>query len=368
VKIALLTSSRADYGIYFPLIRELMGDPYFSTSIIAFGTHLSQQHGYTVSQIEKDGFKVSHRLDTAPLDDSPAAIATSMAKTIDRFTEVWRKESFDLVFCLGDRYEMFAACASSAPFNLSLAHIHGGEETAGAIDDAFRHSITHLAKYHFAAAEQFRERIVQLKGNESNVYNVGSLSIDNLSAIKYYTVDEFKSRYGIDMSVPTILITFHPETVDFKANGKYVDELTAALRHVSNFQLVITMPNADTMGNIVRSKLTEFIKDTPSATGFESLGMLGYLSCMKHCSLMLGNSSSGYIEASYFPKYVIDIGNRQTGRIVTDNIHRCGLEARQILQSIDQFRSHHGSLKKVNIYGEGHTAKKIISIIKKING
>lgn len=367
MKVAVLTSSRADYSIYYPLLKKLQADPYFSLSVIAFGTHLSEKHGYTVRQIEHDGFEVAYALTTFPEDDSPASIAQSMAKTITGFASVWPTSHFDLVFCLGDRYEMFAACSSGMPFNVKFAHIHGGEKTLGAIDDAFRHAITHMSSYHFTAAEPYRQRVVELTQSEINAYNVGSLSIDNLKNLRLFDIPEFKKRFHIDLSMPSILITFHPETASYEKNEGYVNELISALNTIKEYQLIITMPNADTMGNLIRSRLTNFANSVDNAVVVESFGTLGYLSCMKHCSFMLGNTSSGYIEASFFPKYVVDLGNRQTGRIVTENIHRCGISAQEILNNVSHFKKRSKSPGNIEIYGEGNAAEKICTIIKGIN-
>jgi GDP/UDP-N,N'-diacetylbacillosamine 2-epimerase (hydrolysing) len=366
MKIGVLTSSRADYSIYLPLLKTIQADPFFSLSIIAFGTHLSAKLGYTLDKIKEDGFESVHTLQTYPENDSPNAIVESMGKTLMVFSDFWNKVKFDLVFCLGDRFEMFAACASAIPFNIKLAHIHGGEQTLGAIDDVFRHSITHMSSYHFTASEVYKRKVIELKG-ESNVYNVGSLSIDNLKKLKLYDAAEFNNQFKIDISRPSILITFHPETVSFEKNEFYVEELISALKEVEGYQFIITMPNADTMGNMIRHKLTDFIEQTPHAVGVESFGTVGYLSCMKHCSFMLGNTSSGYIEASFFPKYVVDLGSRQTGRIVTGNINRCDIEKSEILKGIKKFKNEK-SLQKIEMYGKGNAAKQITRIIKQING
>ena len=362
-RIGILTSSRADYGIYYPLLKKLQSDPFFSLSVIAFGTHLSLKFGFTVNKIKEDGFPVTHQLETMPPDDHPEGISIAMGKTILAFSSLWAKEKFDVVLCLGDRYEMFAACASSVPYNIRLAHLHGGEETLGAIDDCFRHSITHMSSIHFTAAEIYRRRVVALKGSDKNVFNTGSLSIDNLTQLKLYTLEEFKSKFDIDLSIPTILVTFHPETVSYEKNEQHVIELISAMEKLTKYQFIITMPNADTMGNLIRAKLVEFIERSGNVIGIESFGTIGYLSCMKHCSFMLGNTSSGYIEASYFPKYVIDLGTRQDGRIVTENIRKCSIERNAIIEAINIYESVQLP-PKIDIYGSGKTSDYIVEILK----
>jgi GDP/UDP-N,N'-diacetylbacillosamine 2-epimerase (hydrolysing) len=363
MKVGVLTSSRADYSIYFPLLKQLRDDPFFDLEIIAFGTHLSPGHGSTVEKIVSDGFEVKHRLHTLPASDSPQAIAEAMGKTQIEFSALWAGHGFDLVFCLGDRYEMFAACASAVPFNLKLAHIHGGEETAGAIDNVFRHAITVMASVHFTAAEPYRQRVIQLLNADAQVYNVGSLSIDNLQNLNLYDVEEFKSRFGIDLAIPSILITFHPETVSFQKNDLFVNELIKALDAIKDYQFIITMPNNDTMGNLIRERLNSFIGNNPRAFGIESLGTIGYLSCMKYASFLLGNTSSGFIEASFFPKFVINLGDRQKGRIVTPNIRNCPIDADAIISAVHEIEKLEVP-PPVTLYGKGDASARIKAILK----
>ncbi len=364
MRVAILSSSRADYSIYYPLLKKLAEDSFFTLHIIAFGTHLSEKHGLTINQIVKDGFKVDLTVSTVSEGDSPRAIAESMGRTMSAFAPIWEDSAFDIVFCLGDRYEMFAACASSVPYRVKLAHIHGGEQTTGAIDDAFRHAMTHMAQYHFTACEAYRERVIELKKSDQNVYNVGALSLDNLNNSEFYSLEEFKGLFGIDLSKPSVLVTFHPETVTFERNEEYITEIISAISELKKYQFIITMPNADTLGNRVRSNWNSFLSVSTNSIGVESFGTKGYLTCMKHCVFMLGNTSSGYIEASYFPKHVIDLGNRQTGRIATPNIRRCPIKRADILRAIVDIEQKGGELPRIEIYGKGDAASKIIRILK----
>jgi GDP/UDP-N,N'-diacetylbacillosamine 2-epimerase (hydrolysing) len=221
-----------------------------------------------------------------------------------------------------------------------------------------------MASFHFAAAKEYKNRIIELKKSKLNVYNTGSLSIDNLKKMKLLSIADFQKKFNIDLSIPTILITFQPETVDFEKNKRYISILTETLGELAKFQLVITMPNEDTMGMYIRRKLVSFINKNSNAFKIETFGTIGYLSCMKHCKMMLGNTSSGFIEASFFSKYVINIGKRQDGRIVTPNIRSVDINKIKILSAVNSFTKF-----KVNnyngIYGNGSTAEKIISIIKK---
>jgi GDP/UDP-N,N'-diacetylbacillosamine 2-epimerase (hydrolysing) len=366
MKIGILTSSRADYSIYYPLLKALQNDDSFNLNIIAFGTHLSGSFGRTVDNIISDGFPVSERVETMPLGDQPKNISSAMGKAIDYFSDVWSRTQYDLVFCIGDRYEMFAACSSTVPFDIKLAHIHGGEETTGAIDNVFRHAITSMSEIHFPTTSVYADRIAQIKGAHRNIFNVGALSIDNLKNLSLLSIEAIWDRFRIDLSKPSILVTFHPETVAYSKNALYINEVVSALKEVEGYQLLITMPNADTMSNVIRNTFLDFSRHVSNVTIVESLGTIGYLSCMKYCAFMLGNTSSGFVEASFFPKYVINLGERQTGRLRTPNILDCRIEKKAILSAIHQV-ANAAPLPSVDVYGTGNAAEKIVKIIKKMH-
>jgi len=363
LKVAVLTSSRADYSLLYPLLIKLKQDSYFNLNIIAYGTHLSKKHGYTIDAILNDGFEVSYYIDTNPTSDKPFSISKAMGMVIRKFSGIWKKGKFDLIISIGDRFEMFAACTASIPFNIPIAHIHGGETTLGAIDDIFRHSITQMSTFHFTATEIYKKRVIELKGSDKNIYNVGGLSIDNMISQKLLSKESFKNKFNIDISIPSILITFQPETINHNKNKEYINVLINALSELKNFQLIITMPNADTMGNYIRKKLEQFIIKNENAIKVESFGTIGYLSCMKYCAMLLGNTSSGFIEAAYFPKYVINLGDRQLGRLVTPNIKNVPIEKNEILKAVEEY--HNIDLPEYNrVYGIGNAADNIIKIIK----
>jgi GDP/UDP-N,N'-diacetylbacillosamine 2-epimerase (hydrolysing) len=364
MKVGVLTSARSDYGNYRQLLRVLNNDIFFNVSLIVFGTHLSHEHGYTVSNIYDDGYyERTIEIDIIPKGDDALSICKMMGETINKLSTLWSVEKFDLVFCLGDRFEMFAACSSTIPFNIPLAHISGGEETLGAIDDKFRHSITSMSKYHFTTTEVYRNRVINIKSNNENVYNVGSLNIDNLNNTKFLSKIEFKECYNIDLNLPSILFTFHPETISFEKNKSHISEIISALKEITGYQFIITMPNADTMNGLIRNELNNFISECPNAIGIESFGSVGYFSCIKYCAFMLGNTSSGFVEAGYFKKFVINLGQRQQGRIVTDNIINCEINKDSILTAINQIKDKIFN-SKITLYGEGGSAEKISEILK----
>ena len=368
MRVGVLTSSRADFGIYFPLLEELKNDEKFSLEIIAFGTHLNKSFGYTLNEIKKAGFTVNYKIETPVKNDSAEDISNSIGNTISLFSNFWKMEIFDLVFCLGDRYEMFAAVVAASPFNLDFAHIHAGETTLGAIDNSYRHSISLMSKYLFVTNNQYKKRATEISLNKNNVFNVGALSIDNLKKQTLYTKEEFKKIFNIDISISSILITFHPETVNYRQNNIFIKELILALEVLKEeYQLVITMPNSDTMGDMIRKEILKFSENKNNVKVIESFGMKGYLTCMKYCDFLLGNTSSGFVEAAFFPKKVINLGNRQEGRIITNNIFNSEITKQDILDTVTLLKNKE-VLEDTNIYGNGKAAINIIKVIKKKYG
>ncbi len=366
MKIGILTSTRADFGIYLPLIKFLSSEKDFEVEIIAFGTHLSQKYGMTINEIYRQGFDVKHQIHTLPHNDTPEEIAKSIGETVTKFSDFWSSNSFDLVFTLGDRYEMFAAVTAASPFNIKIAHIHGGETTLGAIDNAYRHSISLMSKYVFVSTETYKKRAIEITEKPQNVFNVGALSVDNLKQVELYSISEMQQQFKIDLSKPTILSTFHPETINLEKNLEYINELLQAIDILrKKYQIVITMPNADTMGLSIREKIINFSKGRKNIIIIESFGMKGYLSCMKYSTFLLGNTSSGFVEAAFFPKWVINLGNRQDGRIITENIISIPVNKQAILKAVNEIENRKLP-ENCNIYGDGKTAERITQTVKNL--
>jgi len=362
--IQIFSSSRADYGILKPLIHALSACEEFICTIVAFGSHTIKDSTPSLKEIHHDKYLPITEIKTQDVGQQPEDVSRAMASTIQAISEHIVCHKPDLIICLGDRFEMFAAITATVPFQIQIAHIHGGEETSGAIDNELRHAISLFSSYHFACTDRYADRIKEITGKQEHVYNVGALSIENLQEIEYFSIDEFKSVFGIDMSRPTILSTFHPETVAYHENLRYVDELIKAFKQLNKYQIVITMPNLDTAHNDVRSRLQTFVDETAYAVGVESLGMRGYLSCMKRCEFLIGNTSSGFIEASYFPKWVVNLGARQDGRIRTTNILDVkNITMQNILNAVDKIEHN-----RVNFfshpYGNGQTSSSIVNILK----
>jgi len=368
MKIGILTSSRADFGIYYPLIKKLTNEVDFEVEIIAFGTHLQKNYGHTIDEILSLGFQVKHAIRTSVENETPKDISNTIGDTVLKFSSFWNDTKFDLIFALGDRYEMFAAVAAATPFQVNFAHIHAGETTLGAIDNAYRHSISLFSKYLFVSTESYKKRGIEILKIPENVFNVGALSIDNLKHQKLFTLKEFQEKFDIDLTKPTILTTFHPETISFDKNEMYIEELLNALEVLkAKYQIVITMPNSDTLGNMIRKKIEIFGKVYPEVKLIESFGMQGYLTCMKYCAMLLGNTSSGFVEAAFFPKWVINLGDRQKGRIITENIINTKINQKDILQKVNNIENMKLS-DSTNIYGDGNTAERIVEKIKQCYG
>jgi len=364
MEIAILTSSRADFGFYKPLLNLLKAQKEIGFKLIVFGTHLSFDHGYTINDIRASGYDNIIEIDAVPHGDKSIDIVNTIANTHVKFAELWNQNYFDLIICIGDRYEMFASVSASIPFNIPIAHISGGEETLGAIDNVYRHSLTIMSKYHFTNTISNAERVKQIIGTSKNVFHTGSLAVDNINETKVYNAYEFKELFDFDIDQPFILFTFHPETVDYMRNQQYADVITDVLSKL-DYSVLVTMPNADTMGGIIREALYMASANNNKIKLVESLGSKGYYTALDSCFLVLGNSSSGIIEAASFSKYVINLGNRQLGRETGRNVIHCEIDKEKIFKAIDNVVEL-PKLKAENIYGDGCASTKIYKILQNI--
>ena len=364
MNIGILTSSRADYGIYLPLLRRLSQGGSFKLFIFAFGTHVSHFHAYNIEKLIADNWGEVVPVESMVLGDSPEAISTAIGLTTIKFSSVWQKYEgeLNLIICLGDRYEMFAAVSAAVPFNIPICHIHGGETSLGAIDNIFRHSLTQMASLHFVSTEQYAEKVRKLSDENAQVWNVGALSLDNIQQMELYSVSDFHRKFGIDLNIPSILTTFHPETKAGEKNLQYVEELIQAILLSRDYQWIITMPNADTFGNRIREKLNDIIDQNPSIIGIENFGTRAYFSAMKHCKFLLGNTSSGILEAASFCKFVVNLGYRQKGRACSENVIHTPINTAAILDAIARAASL-GEYTGNNIYWNGGASDRIYNVL-----
>lgn len=364
-RIGVLTSSRADYGIYLPLLRKIKASDDFELSMIVFGTHLSPFHGMTVDLIRTDGFSIDYQINSMLLHDDENAIATASSLTMLKFSDFWQNhfDDFDLVFCLGDRYEMFGAVYAGIPYGIKFAHIHGGETTVGAIDNIYRHAISQASHLHFTSTENYKEKVYQIT-NSKGIFVTGALSLDNLRNVKLYSLLEMKANFGIDFSKGTILITVHPETVASEMNINFAHICYEVFYELAKkYQLVITMPNADTLGSVFRNEFVKLKNELKkNIILVENFGTQGYFSAMHYSKFLIGNTSSGIIEAASFGKYVINLGDRQLGRLSGANVKHSAFNVQSILDNVGIIESD-GEYKGDNPYDLKGASEKICQVL-----
>ncbi len=367
VRIGVLTSSRADFGVYLPLLRAFQQDNDIIFDLIVFGTHLSQIHGYTINNILEENFRVNYRIPTVIADDTENAIATSAALTSLKFADFWanHNDNFDIVLCLGDRYEMFAAVISGVPFGVKFAHLYGGDQSLGAIDNVYRDGMTHASVMHFTSTQRNAERIKRMVNSYYSIDVVGVLSLEDIENLDLLSIEEFKHKWLIDMELPTILVTFHPETIHPENNKYHALIIYEVLKDlVSSFQLVITMPNADTAGKYYRKTYYNLKQEYEDKIHLiETFGTQSYFTCMKHSQLMIGNTSSGISESGSFNKYFLNIGERQIGREFGPNVFSCPYDKNKILEKIQEI-TQLGKYKGINIYHKNGAIHVILAKLK----
>lgn len=362
VRLTVLSSGRADYSILSPLLALLERHPRFDLRIAAFGMHLWPGQGDGVAAIRADGYSVEV-IEVTFGGDRPEGIGRTMGATTQAFADHFAAGGTDAVICVGDRYEMFAAVAATVPFALPVVHLHGGEETAGAMDDAFRHAISAMASLHLTAHPAYAERVRRIvgSGGADRVHAVGALGLDAIAAEARYDVAGFREAFGVDLGKPTLLVTFHPETRRGAHLLDDVDAFVAALNRVDG-QILVTLPNADTYGSGVRDRLIAGLGQRDDAFTFEMLGRKGYYSALALCEIVVGNSSSGIIEAASFAKPVVNVGDRQKGRLRGPNVIDCPVETEAIVEAIGRARSM-GPIAADNIYGDGCAAPRILRVL-----
>lgn len=349
-KVLVLTSSRADFGIYRPLLKRLKSDAEIQLELIVFGSHLYESHGMTINEIKNEGYTIAKEFYHPLHSDDAAGIASNMGQLIQMFAEYFKDKFEDQLFIsLGDRFEMFAAVSSLIPFNARVAHLHGGETTLGAIDNTFRHAISLASKYHFCATETYAERLKSLLDDSSNVYNTGALSLDNLKEIKLYSKKEFETTFNLTLTDKTILCTFHPETVAIDKNKLFVTAFNSFCERHHDYHFLVGLSNADTNGNYLREEYIKLSDRLRNVEVFEHLGSKGYFSAISLCSVVFGNSSSGIIEVASFNKFVINVGDRQKGRVSSGNTYHVDINLEQMSTALEDIQDK-GEYTGANVY------------------
>ena len=366
-KICVVTGSRADYGLLRFVMQGIKENADLVLQVVATGMHMSPTFGLTYREIEADGFNIDAKVETLSSSDTPVGIAESMGKGLSGCAAVFRRLQPDVILVLGDRFEIFAATAAALVGKIPVAHLHGGETTIGAFDEAFRHSITKMSHFHFVAAEEYRQRVIQLGEDPDNVFLVGGLGVDGVKNISLLSKDEIESSLGVKFQSKSLLVTFHPVTLEDETSEVQMKELLSALSDLSDTTLIFTMPNADPGGLVLIKMIQEFVSQNTNSFAFTSLGQLRYLSCMAQVDAVIGNSSSGLIEAPTFKKGSINIGDRQLGRLQASSIINCQPEKNSIGEAIRRMYSsefQRSLVKTINPYGEGGASARIVEILK----
>ncbi|WP_018702965.1 UDP-N-acetylglucosamine 2-epimerase [Anaeromusa acidaminophila] len=369
-KICVVTGTRAEYGLLLPLLRGIQQDRNFVLQLLVTGAHLSPAFGLTYRQIENDGFLIDAKIDMLLSSDSAVGIAKSVGVGILGMAEAMARLQPDIVLLLGDRYEILAAAQAAMLLGVPIGHIHGGERTEGAFDESIRHAITKMSHLHFTATEEYRNRVIQMGEQPANVFNVGALGIESIRQLQLLSKANLEQELGFSFRKINFLITLHPETLlAEQENMRMVEALLQAMDEYPEAGLIFTGANADVCGQKINQRLQQYVRAQGKRACFQmSLGQLRYFSALRQSDLVIGNSSSGVIEAPFFKKPTINIGNRQKGRVRALSVLDCQRSAEDIknaiLQAMDQ-----GFLRKINqedisLFGDGRSTDKILAVLK----
>lgn len=360
-KIAIVTATRAEYGILTPLIKSIEEDVDLQLELIVTGTHLSDKHGMTVSFIQNDGVEIAEQIPILAEGNAPYDISVTMANALCGFADYFRKNHPDAVVLLGDRTEMLGIAAAAMNERIPIFHIHGGEVTEGAVDDCVRHALSKMSYLHFTSTEDYRKRVIQLGEGPERVYNVGALSTENILHVPLMDEAAIREAAGIPEHMPYAVVTFHPVTLEGSAEEQTL-EVCKAMGEENGFFYLITKANADVGGDIVNHIFETFAANHKNVILVDNLGMVRYLSAVKYASMVLGNSSSGIIEAPVLGTPTVNIGQRQKGRMLAETVINCEAKREDIVQAIGKASNmeHKVSL----MYGDGNTSAKIVEIMK----
>lgn len=367
-KICIVTATRAEYGLLRPLMELIQHSSEFVLQIIATGTHLSPEFGMTFQQIEAEGFRIDEKVEILLSSDSASSVVKTMGLAMNGMADVFPRLKPDLLVILGDRYEMLAIAAAATIFQIPIAHIHGGEVTEGAYDDAIRHAITKLSHLHFTSTEEYRNRVIQMGENPDLVYNVGAIGLDNTKNLTLLTKDELESDLNIKFKKYNYQVTFHPETLGEISAEKQFQILLQAIDQQEDSFFVFTKANADTNGRIINQMIDRYVTENiGKAASFSSLGTLRFLSLVKYCTAIVGNSSSGILEAPSLKTATINIGDRQRGRAQSRSVINVASEFNEILTGFEEIKNNKiftDIEDSQNPYYNGGAANQIFQVLK----
>jgi UDP-hydrolysing UDP-N-acetyl-D-glucosamine 2-epimerase len=373
-KICVVTGSRAEYGLFYPILIKIQESNKLELQLISTSSHHSTEYGLTYKQIENDGFTIDDKINNLFPSDSNSSIVKSTAKATSLLSDSFDRLQPDVVLLLGDRYETHAAATTAMLMNIPIAHIHGGEVTEGAVDEQIRHSITKMSYLHFCSTETYRQRVIQMGEDPARVFYSGAPGIDNIKNLKLLTKNKLEKELNWKLTSKSALFTYHPVTLE-ESDVEIDLEVILSILETFSFNILFTYANADSGGKVINQKIEEFCKIQPARYKVvKSLGQIKYLSAMKYVDLLVGNTSSGIIEAASFKKPVVNIGDRQKGRLRGENVIDCNLNSLQDSIKLALSSSFRNKIKNLNnIYGTGAAADIIldklinepISVIKK---
>jgi UDP-hydrolysing UDP-N-acetyl-D-glucosamine 2-epimerase len=367
LKLCVVTGSRADYGLLWPLIKSIKKDTSLQLQLIATGMHLVPEFGSTYQQIERDGFMIDEKIDIVLSGDTDSATIKSCALGMIGFADAFQRLQPDWVILLGDRFEIFAAGFAAYQSKMPIAHLHGGELTEGATDDAMRHAITKMSYLHFTSTDQYRQRVIQLGEDPSRVFNTGAIGLDNIKKLKLLDKEQLDKEINFEINDLTALVTFHPVTLEKNTAAVQTKNLLSALDQFPEMRLIFTLPNADAEGRTIMQLIRDYADShADRAKAYTSLGQLNYLSTLQYVKMVIGNSSSGIIEVPQFRIPTVNIGERQQGRMKSVSVIDTGTDRKSIEAGIQKALSPEFlSIVKTssNPYNGGDTAKNIIRIL-----
>ena len=364
--ISVLTATRAEYGLLKPIVAKLNEIGEFDVRIVVTGAHLSSEFGLTYKEIDKDGFHIDEKIEILLSSDTPASISKSMGLAMIGFADYFGKLKPDLLILLGDRYETLAVAMTAMNQRIPIAHLYGGETTEGAIDDSIRHVITKLSYLHFTSTDDYRKRVIQLGESPDRVFNVGAIGIENILNEKLFTKEELEATLQVDLNNTYAMVTFHPVTLEKNSAKRQIESLLEVCKSYEKMNFIFTKANADSEGRIINQFIDEYAKTNDNIMAFTSLGMIKYLSALKYSAMVIGNSSSGLLEAPSFGIPTVNIGDRQKGRIQASSVINCEPTIEDIKKAIDIALSKDFTKKAKetsNPYGNGKTSEKVVDVI-----
>lgn len=369
-KVCVITGSRAEYGLLRPVMDRIRDEPALSLQVVVTGMHLSPEYGSTYRVVEEDGFRIDGKVEMLLGSDSAVALAKSLGLGVIGFADALESLRPDLLVVLGDRFEILAAACAALLATVPVAHLHGGEATEGAYDEAIRHSLTKMSHLHFVAAEEYRNRVLQLGENPESVFLVGGLGVDAIKQASLMTRSELEESLGFSLGAKSLLVTFHPVTLDETSSDHQMEELLTALKLLSDTRLIFTMPNADAGSRSLWRQVESFVESHANARAITSLGQRRYWSCVSQVDGVVGNSSSGLIEVPTFRKGTVNIGDRQNGRLKAPSVIDCEPDRGAIAAAVarlysPEFRRILPTVK--NPYGEGGASEAIVRILRDVS-